>query len=101
MVIEQNKRFGVSQQLIGFLALICFMSLFAFSPVLHAHELDYEHSQNDCAPCHWTHSLSGDTTSNIHISSFQFNDLLPLENISLHRNIFFSHFAIRAPPQVS
>ena len=101
MVIEQNKRFGLPQRLIGLLALFCFVGLFAFSPVLHAHELDLEHSQNDCAPCHWTQSLSGDATSNIHISSFQIIDLIPLENISLHRNIFFSHFSIRAPPQAS
>ena len=100
MAIEKNKRFGLPQRLIGLLALICFMGMFAFSPVLHARELDLKNTQDDCAPCHWAQNHSCDKISNNCNFSIQAFNHLPLENISYLPNIISSHFSIRAPPHV-
>ncbi len=68
---KQLKRFcprlGVA------LVLLSFGMMTGLSPVLHAHELDLTHVQDDCAPCHWSQSnLSVDTDFQVSSAAFQF-----------------------------
>jgi len=51
------------------LLLLSFGVLTGFSPILHAHELDFGSAHDDCAPCHWSQSNQTDEANALGIEA--------------------------------
>jgi hypothetical protein len=47
------------------LVLLSFGVMTGLAPVLHAHELDFSESHDNCAPCHWSQSSHSDETTTV------------------------------------
>ena len=80
------------------LLLLSFGVLTGFSPILHAHELDFNSAYDDCATCHWSQSNQTDKTGTPGIetpSLFQSFQLIPAEGID---NLFINKLFNRGPP---
>ncbi len=83
------------------LVLLSFAVMTGLSPVLHAHELDFNASHDDCAPCHWSQSnQSVETTATVLTAAplLQFLTFSPAESIGQQ---FRKNILNRGPPLFS
>ncbi len=81
-------------------AVLSFAGMFAFSPVLHAHDLDLGHPQKECAPCHWSQTHIGDSTGTVDVADGFLFQHLHVEYSTVRQVVVCGSFSIRAPPQV-
>jgi hypothetical protein len=83
------------------LLLLSFGVLAGFSTVLHAHELDFSSTHDDCAPCHWSQSHQTGETDTTGIEAptvFRSFQLIPAESID---KLFVNKLSNRGPPPLS
>ena len=83
------------------LLLVSFGVLTGFSPILHAHELDFSSAHNDCFSCHWSQSNQTDESDTPGIetpSLFRSFQLIPTEYID---KIFINKLFNRGPPPLA
>jgi|GEM_PF-1781232 len=69
MFIYKIKLKSLLPRLGVLLVLLSFGVMTGFSPVLHAHELDFNASHDDCAPCHWSQSSQSVETATIALTA--------------------------------
>ena len=83
------------------LLLLSFGIMTGFSTVLHAHELDFSSTHDDCAPCHWSQSKEFDETNASGVdkpSLFKSFQLIPTKGIN---KLFINKLFNRGPPLFS
>ena len=95
MSLFKNKKRRLS--LVG-LVLVSFSIMAAFSIFLHDHEFDLHSTDEDCAPCQWTHvSVNADPD----IPSIDFIPLISSNEVEIvtfnFKNFKYSYFGLSPP----
>lgn len=94
------------------LLFVCFGTLTAFEPLLHAHELDPTHAEQDCSACHWSQTSvdSNSTSAEVAVHNSSYVSLSVGEEVSLNSScpsptvaplLFFPDFLFINPRIIS
>ena len=91
MLVTRKKLKSMLPRLGTLLVLLSFGFMTGLAPVLHAHELDFNSSHDDCFSCHWSQSKGMDVIGPESVaaaSQYQITDSPPVESLeyrSVHK----------------
>ena len=88
-------------QLMPALLLVSFGVLSGFAPVLHNHDLDFDHDHNDCGACQWSQWSSMLNADAAQGTLSPLLKILRLIHVSEVLPKFLSSVSSRSPPLVS
>lgn len=95
-VLQRIKE--LSCRMLVMLVLLSFGGMAGYSVLLHNHDLDFDHTHNDCASCQWTQTHKTDKTHSPEITQIPSTHAIEYRTQPLEPQTVHSGFYSRDPP---
>jgi len=98
MVWIYRKINGLYGRMLVMLILLSFGGMTGYSVLLHNHDLDFDHTHDDCASCQWTQAHKTDKTHSLEITKIPSAHAVKYRARQLEPKSVHSNFYSRGPP---